>query len=243
MDPGSGSAGGSAARVEADGREAPGDAVSGRDPPRLHLVTDDGVLADPDFLARARATLAVGGGRLALHLRGRGTPSRRLHALSHELRREAREVGSLLLVNDRVDVCLAADLAGVQVPEHGLPVAATRSLLGPGAWIGASVHGLDAAVRARDGGADFLVVGTVFATSSHPEREPAGAEILQEVAAGVDAPLVAIGGVTPERVAVALGAGARGVAVLSGVWGANDPGDAVRRYLEALDAGRAGQPR
>lgn len=217
--------------------------MSGRDPPRLHLVTDDGILADPDFPARARTALVAGRGRLALHLRGSATSTRRLHALGQDLREEARETGSLLLVNDRVDVCLAADLAGVQVPGHGLPVATTRSLLGPRAWIGASVHGLEAAVRARDGGADFLVVGTVFATSSHPEREPAGAEILEEVAAGVDAPLVAIGGITPERVALVLGAGARGVAVLSGVWGGNAPGDAVRRYLEALDAGRAGQPR
>lgn len=216
--------------------------MSGRDLPRLHLVTDDGVLADPEFLARARRALAAGRDQLALHLRGPATRSRRLHALGHHLREAARKAGSLLLVNDRVDVCLAADLCGVHLPGEGLPVATARSLLGPGAWIGASVHGPEVAARARDGGADFLVVGTVFATSSHPEREPAGPEVLEEVAARVETPLVAIGGVTPERVAPVLDAGAHGVAVLSGVWGGAAPADAVRRYLEALDAGRAGQP-
>lgn len=222
--------------------------MSRRDLPRLHVITDDGVLADPEFAARAREALVAGGSRLAFHLRGPGTASRRLHGLARELREAAREAGSLLLVNDRVDVCLAAELDGAHLPERGLPVEAARALLGPDAWLGASVHGPEAAVRARAASADFLVVGTVFATPSHPGREPAGLEILREVAAGVDAPLVAIGGVTPGRVARVVEAGGHGVAVLRGVWGGDTrsdaagdvPADAVGRYLEALDGARAG---
>lgn len=211
--------------------------------PRLHLVTDDAVLADPGFAGRARDALAAGKSDVALHLRGPGTPSRRLHELAVALREPAATAGSLLLVNDRVDLALAAHLDGVHLPGGGLPAEAARSLLGPGACIGVSVHGTREAVPAADGGADFLVVGTVFATSSHPGREPAGPEILREVAAGVDVPLVAIGGVTPERVADVVDAGAYGVAVLSGVWGRDAaPRDAVGRYLSALDVERSGQP-
>ncbi len=216
----------------------------GRRPlPRLHLVTDDRVLAGRDFEVGARDALRAGGGDVALHLRGPGTASRRLHELALALREDAEAAGSLLLVNDRVDVALAADLAGVHLPGGGLPVAEARALLGPGAWIGVSIHDAREAARAADAGTDFVVVGTVFATSSHPGREPAGPAILEEAAAHADVPLVAIGGVTPDRVAAVVDAGAHGVAVLSGVWGHAAPGDAVGRYLDALDAERPGQPR
>jgi thiazole tautomerase (transcriptional regulator TenI) len=83
---------------------------------------------------------------------------------------------------------------------------------------------------------DYLVVGTVFATSSHAGRAAGGVALVGRAAAAAGStPVLAIGGITPERVAEVLEAGARGVAVVSGVWGAADPGMAVRGYLESLD--------
>ena len=82
------------------------------------------------------------------------------------------------------------------------------------------------------------MVGTVFSSPSHPQGSPAGVAILHEVRQETDKPLVAIGGITPDRVSEVLGAGAHGVAVRGGVWDAGDPSAAVRGYLEVLRKGR-----
>ena len=85
------------------------------------------------------------------------------------------------------------------------------------------------------------MVGTVFATSSHPGRSAAGPELVARVHAATSLPLLAIGGVTPERVPEVVAAGASGVAVLSGIWGAPDPGAAVTEFLRHLSDGAAAE--
>jgi thiamine-phosphate pyrophosphorylase len=208
--------------------------------PRLHAVTDDDVLARPDFIERARAALAAGGGRFALHLRGRRTTGARLYGLAALLCSEAREAGALLLANDRVDVARAANLDGVHLGRAGLPPVVARGLLPAGSWIGASVHD-ESGARAVAGDADYLVVGTVFASLTHPGRMGAGPELVARVQAATTIPVLAIGGITPERVAEVVAAGASGVAVLSGIWGAAEPGAAVRGYLRSLPEGAAAE--
>lgn len=205
-------------------------------PPPLHVVTDDDVLAGPAFRRLAQRVLAAGGTRLALHLRGPGTDGADLHRLARALRPEARRSGALILANDRVDVALILELAGVHLGERSLPVRAARGVLGDRALIGRSVHGVDGARHGRPGGADYLFVGTIFPSASHPGRPAAGPERVAAVAEATDRPVFGIGGIDPGRVAPVLGAGARGVAVLSGVWHAEDPVGAVQAYLEALKA-------
>lgn len=210
--------------------------------PRLHVVTDDGILARGAFDDAARAVLRAGGPELALHIRGPATSGRRLHEASRNLRRDARETGSLLVVNDRVDVVLALELPAAQLGGRSLPVAEARRLLPEGTRIGASVHGVAGARRAAADGADWLLVGTIWPTTTHPERDAAGPGLLEACVREADAPALAIGGVTPERVAAAVAAGAHGVAVVSGVWSVGDAGGAVRGYLDALEAaGREGR--
>jgi thiamine-phosphate diphosphorylase len=201
--------------------------------PRLHVVTDDEVLARDDFTARARDVFAAGDWRVALHLRGPGTPGARLYQLAAELVWASRDAGSLLLVNDRIDVALAAEADGVHLRERSLPPAEARRLLPAGRLVGASVHHEDDA-RARAPDVDYLVAGTVFASPSHPGRKGSGPALLVRVGAVVGVPVLAIGGITPERVAEVRAAGAYGVAVLSGVWGADEPAWAVAGYLERL---------
>ena len=202
--------------------------------PPLHVVTDDAVLARSDFAARAAAVLAAGGPRVALHLRARETSAARLYALADALRGPAGAAGARLLANDRIDLALAAGLDGVHLRERSLPAAVARGLLPAGRLIGVSVHTEETA-RAVAPDADYLVVGTVFATSSHPGRPGGGSALVQRAAAAAGSrPVIAIGGITPERVAEVLAAGAHGVAVLSGVWSAADPEAAVQGYLEPL---------
>lgn len=203
--------------------------------PPLHVVTDDRILERPDFDRTAHEVLRAGGEALALHVRGPGLPGRPIYERARSLRPAARAAGATLLVNDRVDVALVLGLDGVHLGERSLPPAAARSVLDSPALVGRSVHepaGADA------GGADFLVVGTIFRSASHPGRDPAGPERIRAWSAA-GAPTVAIGGVTPERVPTVLAAGARGVAVLSGIWDAEDPVGAVRAYLRALRGGSA----
>jgi thiamine-phosphate diphosphorylase len=217
--------------------------------PRLHLVTDDRVLEAPGFPDRVRevARVAEEADRpVALHLRGPGLSGRRLWERGRELRSLVGEGRIRLLVNDRVDLALILGNRGVHLGARSLPPRAARRILGPEALLGRSVHGAEEAEElGRDSGGlatlDYLVVGTLYATPSHPHREGAGPKRVGEVAAVTDLPLLGIGGVTPERVHEVVGAGAHGVAVVRAVWDAPDAGAAVKAFLQALEAADPGE--
>lgn len=198
--------------------------------PPIHLVTDDEVLARPDFGRWLPALLEVGGPELALHLRGPRTGGRRLAELGARARSWATASGGWLVVNDRLDVALAVGADGVQLGRRSLPLAAARRVA-PGLPLGVSVHSPDEAAAAA--GASWLLGGTIWATPSHPGEEGGGVAHLEALVAGAAQPLIAIGGVGPERVGAARRAGARGVAVLRGVWAAADPPAALFRYFSA----------
>lgn len=200
--------------------------------PRLHLITSDEVLGAGDFLGRARAVLAAHGPDVALHVRGHGLDGGPLLRVAREL----APAGGALLVNDRLDVALVGG-TGAQIGRHSLPVSAARQLL-PDHWLGYSAHAVQEAEDAVHDGADFVVLGTIFATVSHPGWQGAGVGLVRSAARV--APVVAIGGVTPDRVDACVEAGAYGVAVLGGVWRADDPVAATGLYLEALNAAGMG---
>ncbi len=190
------------------------------------------MLARPDFPALARAVLAAGGPDLALHLRGPRAGGRVLWELAGPLAGAATDNGALLVVNDRVDVALAVGAGGVQLGRRSMAPLDVRGLVGHGVLIGASVGSAREAADAAEAGADFVLAGSVYPTATHPGREGMGTVWLAEVA-GLGAPAVAIGGMTPERVAEARRAGASGVAAIRAVWDADDPAAAVARFLEA----------
>lgn len=199
--------------------------------PGLHVVTNDEVLAAPDFHERAGRLIERCGPAIALHLRGPRTPPARLLSLAAALVPTARGAGATLLLNDRLDVALAVRADGVQLGQRSLPVAAARSLHQD--WvIGASVHGIEEAVAADD--ADFVLVGTIWDSPSHPGREGAGLSLIGQVCGRVRSPVIAIGGVTPVRAAEARAAGAAGVAVVRGIWEATDPAEAASEYLASM---------
>ncbi len=205
--------------------------------PRLHLVTDDAVLARPSFAATAGTLLAVGGSQVALHLRGPHTPGRPLWQAVRTLAPAAESAGGLLVVNDRVDVALAAGVGAVQLGQRSLPTGQARALLGEGARIGVSTHRGAEVRRAVAEGADWLFVGTLHSTPSHPGRAGRGVgAVTDAVAHAGSRPVLGIGGVGPHDVEAIRAAGGWGVAVLGGVWHAADAVSALRRYLAALDA-------
>ena len=132
-----------------------------------------------------------------------------------------------------MDLALVAELDGVHLKERSLSPAVARGLLPQGSRIGVSAHEPEGAGAAA-ADADYLMVGTVFATPSHPDRAGSGPAGVARFRAAVGLPLIAIGGVTPERVPELLAVGAYGVAVLRGIWSAPDPAAAVAGYLEVF---------
>ncbi len=178
---------------------------------------------------------ALAGGAGAVQLREKDLPAAELYRLAARLLPLVRRAGALLLINDRVDVALAAGADGVHLSGASLPVRAVRRLAGPRFIIGASVHSREEAVAAAEAGADYLVYGNVFETASKPGRCGRGVEALAEVCCAVRVPVLAIGGIGPANAALVAGAGAAGVAVMSAAMAAPDPAEVVRALQRAWE--------
>jgi thiamine-phosphate pyrophosphorylase len=118
-----------------------------------------------------------------------------------------------VVVSSRCDIALAAGATGVNLPENDIPVAAARALMGE-RLVGRSVHSLESALRAESEGADYVIFGPVWVSASHPSLAPAGIAALAEVAHALRIPVLAIGGVTEERIAECHAAGAAGYAAI-----------------------------
>jgi thiamine-phosphate pyrophosphorylase len=196
-----------------------------RAPPRLVLVTDRRATGGRDLVRVVEA--ALDGGLPAVQLREKDLPGRPLLALAEALRAATRRTGALLLVNDRVDVALAAGADGVHLGGGSLPADVARALVGPGAVIGVSTHVPGEAT----GGADLAFFGPVWETRGKAAVGPA------RLAAAVRAssiPVLAIGGVTTARIPAVREAGAAGAAVIRAILAAPDPAAATRELLAAL---------
>lgn len=202
--------------------------------PRLHLITDDNVLRSAAFVATAREIVAAHGPRIAVHLRGHGVSGAVLYESARQLIQAANDAEAGFVVNDRIDVALCVGVEAVQLGHRSLPIPAARALIGERARIGYSAHGAGEGARAEVDGADFLLIGALFDTPSHVGHDPGGLKLVRSIAERVELPVFGIGGITPERVAPVIDAGAYGVAVLSGVWHARDPVQAAGQYLGAL---------
>jgi len=200
---------------------------------RCYLVTDPRAGSVEALVRITRAALC--GGMTAVQLRVKGWPDGAALQVAHALRLATRATGALFLVNDRVDLVLAAQADGVHLGVDDLPVSAARSLLGPGAIIGYSPESdvdRDVAERA---GADYLGVGPVFGTSTKHDAGPAiGLEGLAAVVRATTLPVIGIGGVTIERAPDVLAAGAVGVAVVGAVFLADHPEHAAHRLSAIL---------
>lgn len=142
---------------------------------------------------------------------------------------------AIVLVNERADVAVASGAHGVQLGEAAMPTVAVRPILPEGSIIGRSVHSVDGAIQAENSGADFLLAGTMFATRSHPGEEPSGPGLLTRIrAAGVQSPLLAIGGITADNVSQVIEAGADGAAVITAILASEDPQREASRIKSAM---------
>lgn len=192
-------------------------------------------ILDRDDEALARALVGPGGARV-LQVRikprtGAPAPAAELVRIAAMARRVCDEAGAALVVNDRVDVALAADADGVHLGQTDLPLARARELAGGRLWIGISTHDPAQVRAARDGGADYLGYGPVFPTGTKAQPDPVQgiARLAEAVALAGRTPVVAIGGITPANVAEVYGAGVAAVCAIGAVNDTPDPAAAARR--------------
>lgn len=180
--------------------------------------------------------LAAAGVRL-LQYRNKQASARELFESSKRLSSLLIPRGVNFVVNDRADVAVAAGAAGVHVGQEDLGAEAARSVIGDGKLLGVSTHNLEQFKDAAETSADYIAVGPVFSTSTKANPDPVvGIELIHQVRSLTDKPIVAIGGITLERAADVIRAGADSVAVISDILLAPDPAQQVRRYLDILEA-------
>jgi len=199
---------------------------------RLYLITDRAASTRPPLEVVEEC---LGAGLRAVQLREKDLEVRALLALAEPLREATRRHGARLLINDRADVALAVGADGVQRTHTSLPVAALRGITPPGFLIGASAHSTAEAREAATEGADFVVFGPVYDTPSKRRYgPPQGLAALEAAAVATPRPLLAVGGITPERVREVRAAGAACAAVIGAVYGAARPADATKAFLDVL---------
>lgn len=208
----------------------------------LYIVTDRKASRGRDHMSMVRA--ALDGGADVIQLRDKDLSGRDLYALAREMASLVHASRARFIVNDRLDIALAAGADGVHLGQYDLPVAAARSLSPPSFIIGASVGSVEEALAAERDGADYIALSPVFSTPTKDDAGPGhGLEVLREIKAAVKLPVIAIGGVNAGNVTEVVGAGADGVAVISAVLGADDVEAAARSMRELViraKASRAG---
>jgi len=202
--------------------------------PLLHVISPQGIAHDTRFREVAAALQAECGPELAIHLRDPAVSGDLLYRLARDLADGARRHGGWCVVNERVDVAMAAGAQAAQLGHRALPLEAARDVLGDRLALGVSVHSVPEVREAAEAGANYVVLGTIFPSPSHPSAPPLGTAALASCRdSGV--PVVAIGGIDAGRTGAVLAAGASAVAVLSAVWDATDP---VAAAVDLLNATR-----
>lgn len=196
----------------------------------LHVITNQ-ALVSGDFAAVVAKVAEAGPD--VIQLREKQLVPRQLYELACQVRHITTRCGVRLIINGSVEVALAVDADGVHLGQGSLPLSVARRLL-PGKLVGVSVHAVDEAVAAQQGGADYVIVGHIFATPSKAGLPPRGLSFLTAVCQAVSIPVIAIGGITPDNAPLVREAGAAGAAVMSAVMAAAEPHGVVRQLKEAL---------
>jgi len=204
--------------------------------PRLYVILDAALITSPE--RDCALSLAEAGVRL-LQYRNKSALARQYLNTSRELADALRPRDALFFVNDRPDVAFLSGASGVHVGQDDLDVEQARLVVGRDNLVGVSTHNLEQFERAAATSADYIAVGPVFNTSSKANPDPVvGLDFIRKTRRLTDKPVIAIGGITLERAASAIEAGADSVAVISGILCASDPAQRAREYINTLEAAK-----
>jgi thiamine-phosphate pyrophosphorylase len=184
---------------------------------------------------REVAAQALEGGATMIQLRDKGGDLRSLYDEAVAIRHLCRRYRRLFIVNDRLDVALLAEADGVHLGQEDLPAGLARPLLHRGMLLGISTHSVEEAREAEAAGADYIGFGPVFPTRTKTgTRAIVGLDGIRMVKAAVTLPVLAIGGITLERVPEVVRAGADGVAVISAIVGSGSITATCRQFLSQI---------
>ena len=201
------------------------------------------LILDPDLAAGRPLTElaeeALEGGVTMLQLRYKGKNMREFLKLARQIRKICLPFQVPLIINDRLDIALAAGAEGAHVGQEDLPAQEARQILGPDRILGVSATCLKEAEEAERTGASYIGLGSIFPTSSKADAgRPIGAEVIAEVSRAIRIPVVAIGGIHLGNVEEVIRRGASGVAVISAIMHAQDSKEAARKMKQAIQRGR-----
>lgn len=191
-------------------------------------------------LSRGRTNLEVldaliEGGAKIVQLREKELSDREFFHLAKAFRRRTLQAGITFIVNDRLDVCRAVEADGLHLGQDDFPVREARRLLGPQTLIGVSTHSLAQALQAVEDGADYINVGPIFETQTKRHSgPPVGLELYHQIKDKVALPITVMGGINLQNLDQVLEAGARRIAVISAVVGAEDIAATVKEFRHRI---------
>ena len=191
----------------------------------LYGVTDRGNLHGKTLLLQVEESLK--GGVTLVQLREKHLSFEEFLEEAKEMKELCHKYGVPLLINDNVEICIESGADGVHVGQKDMEAGAVREKLGKDKIIGVSARTVEQAMAAQNAGADYLGVGAVFSTSTKEDAKPLDHEILKAITKAVDIPVVAIGGISSENVSQLKGTGIDGVAVVSAIYGKENPKEAA----------------
>ena len=197
----------------------------------LYLVTDRRLMNCKTI--EESVSLAIEGGASVVQLREKDCSSREFYELALRVKRITEPRNVPLIINDRIDVALAANADGVHLGQSDIPCKEARKILGSDKLIGVSAALPEEATQAEADGADYLGVGAVFSTQTKTNTRPVTPEIIRQIRAAVTIPFVVIGGVNSENIKELYGLGINGAAVVSAVVAQDDITAAARKMREA----------
>ena len=186
----------------------------------LYLVTDRSVMSDKSL--EQAVEQAIQGGCTVVQLREKNITSREFFETAQRIKQITDFYHIPLIINDRTDICLAVNAAGIHVGQQDLPAKVVRSIVGPDKIIGVSAQTVEQAILAEKHGADYLGVGAVFPTGSKDDAEDVPFETLKAICEAVSIPVIAIGGITKDNVKELAGSGICGIAVISAIFASKD---------------------
>lgn len=202
----------------------------------LYVIIDTQALKGRSHLQVAKQVIS--GGARVIQLHDKLLSKKELLAIAHELRNLCAEHNVLFIINDYLDIALAADADGLHLGQDDLPIKVARQLLPIDKILSGSVTSVDLAITAESEGADYIAVGSIYPTTSKETATVVGLAMLRQVRQAISLPLVAIGGINQGNAAEVIAAGANSVAVISAILDAESPEEAARQITDRLKAPR-----
>jgi thiamine-phosphate pyrophosphorylase len=206
---------------------------------KLHILTD--TLMQSRFSHIELTEQAIAGGADTIQFRHKHGPTREMIQIATEMKRICTEKGVMFIVNDRIDVAIAAEADGVHLGQDDFPIPLARKLLGDNRIIGGSAATMEEAKKCLSDGADYVGFGPVYPTGSKDDAGPvSGIDTLKKIVATIPLPIIAIGGIDEGNTPEVMKTGTHGIAVISTVCCKENPEEATKGLYEAIHSEKSG---